>query len=147
MVDVDKFKHYNDSFGHPAGDEVLKTVGRLLNVNARDTDMAARFGGEEFAILLPHTDSQGALTVAERFRAAVEAGPWPQSAVTASFGVCTVLPGMRDPSELVDGADKALYAAKSGGRNRVAQAPPPLSADMPPPVHKKIVDTRLSQGV
>ena len=122
LLDVDRFKQYNDTFGHPAGDEVLRVVGRLLQEGGRETDYAARYGGEEFALILPDTDRAGAHVVAERLRAAIEAEPWPCRAVTASFGLSTLTPTMADRAALVAAADQALYASKSGGRNRATHA-------------------------
>ncbi len=123
LLDVDHFKRFNDKFGHPAGDEVLKTVSALLLENARASDLAARYGGEEFVVLLPNTDSAGAAAMAERFRGAIEAYPWEQQKVTASFGAATLTLSMAGPSELTAGADAALYHSKSKGRNCVTLAP------------------------
>lgn len=121
LMDVDKFKQFNDSFGHPAGDTVLKTVAQLLNDTARETDFVARYGGEEFVVLLSETDSQGAYEAAERFRLAIEQYQWTLRPVTASFGVATLTSSMLSAQELIDGADKALYASKQNGRNRVTR--------------------------
>ena len=117
IFDVDRFKDYNDTFGHPAGDEVLKRLAFVLEDQGRETDFFARYGGEEFAVLLPHTDSLGATIVAERLRAAIEAASWPGWPVTASFGTATLLPAMQDEMDLIAEADRALYAAKAAGRN------------------------------
>jgi diguanylate cyclase (GGDEF)-like protein/PAS domain S-box-containing protein len=117
MMDVDKFKSYNDTFGHQAGDEVLKTVAKLLTKAARECDLVARYGGEEFCVILPSTDAHGAVLAAERFRAAIEAFAWSQRPVTASFGASTVHEHL-NPEELLKDADLALYAAKEAGRNR-----------------------------
>jgi diguanylate cyclase (GGDEF)-like protein/PAS domain S-box-containing protein len=119
LLDVDHFKSFNDTFGHPAGDEVLKRLARILQDSARTTDIVARFGGEEFAILLPSTDFEGAINLAERFRRAVESVSWDRRPVTASFGVAACTPNMTEPSALVSAADAAMYRAKQGGRNRV----------------------------
>lgn len=119
MLDVDQFKEYNDSFGHQAGDEVLKTLAVVLQAQGRETDFFARYGGEEFVVLLPHTDKSGALKVAERLRIALQAILWPERAVTASFGVSTLVPAIQDEAGLVSAADAALYAAKIAGRNQV----------------------------
>ncbi|AGA25286.1 sensor domain-containing diguanylate cyclase [Singulisphaera acidiphila] len=119
MVDVDEFKRYNDSYGHQAGDEVLRAVATALQASARRHDTVARFGGEEFALLLLGADLTAAATLAERLRLAVEAGPWTDRPVTASFGVATVWPGCTSPLELVKQADQALYLSKRRGRNRV----------------------------
>lgn len=130
LLDVDHFKHYNDAFGHPAGDQVLRQVADLLQAGARATDVVARYGGEEFAVILPHTDQQNARTVAERFRSAIADFDWAGGGrvVTASFGVATLMPAHADRHALVDAADRALYAAKREGRNRVAVAQQSLLA-------------------
>jgi diguanylate cyclase (GGDEF)-like protein len=117
MVDVDEFKSYNDRYGHLAGDDCLRAVARAIaSTTQRSNDLIARFGGEEFTVLLPDTDADGALRVAERMRAAVESLGY----VTASFGVAAASSAERgDPASLVRAADDALYAAKAAGRNCV----------------------------
>lgn len=122
LLDVDGFKAYNDSFGHPAGDEVLRLLSSVLRSQGRETDFFARYGGEEFIIILPLTDAGGATVLAERLRAAVERTSWPQRRVTASLGAATLLPDMMDDAALVVAADQALYAAKTAGRNCVFHA-------------------------
>ena len=126
ILDVDYFKNSNDQYGHPAGDECLKIVAGCVNSGRRRSeDLAARMGGEEFAILLPNTGLRGAIAVAEAIRKTVAAqrlahlGGLPHS-VTVSCGVHALVPvdGMA-PQALVDAADRALYLAKSSGRNRV----------------------------
>lgn len=119
MLDLDEFKLFNDVFGHVEGDTVLKEVASVLCTEARETDFVARYGGEEFAVNLMETDSQGACEAAERFRSAIEGRPWPHRKVTASFGVATMTPWPHIPQELIEHADKALYASKAMGRNRV----------------------------
>jgi diguanylate cyclase (GGDEF)-like protein/PAS domain S-box-containing protein len=119
LIDVDHFKAFNDTFGHPAGDEVLKQIADLLNMTARNTDTVARYGGEEFAIILPETDFEGAMTLAERCRLAVETAPWSQRPLTISLGVATLTSIMVFPGALIQDADEALYLAKHFGRNRV----------------------------
>ena len=121
MLDVDNFKPYNDSYGHPAGDDVLKAVAYALQECARDTDTVARYGGEEFVLVLPQTDMEGAAAFAERLRIAVENHSWPMQAITASFGVA-VLWQEEGGAELIASADGALYRAKASGRNRVTCA-------------------------
>ena len=121
LLDVDQFKQYNDSYGHPAGDAVLMSVANTLQMGARDTDLVARYGGEEFVLILPQTDIEGASAFAERLRAAVERAPWPVRAVTASFGVAT-LRLAENGSGLITRADEALYQSKAAGRNRVTSS-------------------------
>lgn len=119
MLDVDQFKSYNDQFGHPAGDEALKVVARVLRDTLRGADVAARYGGEEFAILLPQTNSDEAAVIAERLRANVEAMTFPHRPVTVSVGVSTCSSDLCTTTGLIFAADKALYDAKHSGRNRV----------------------------
>ncbi|MBX7116266.1 MAG: diguanylate cyclase [Myxococcaceae bacterium] len=122
LVDLDHFKHINDTHGHPVGDAVLQRVARLLGNCVRETDFVARFGGEEFAALLPQTTAFGGRLVAERIREELQHGR-PSDAnpvVTASFGVAAFpLADVRTPAQLVHTADLALYRAKREGRNRV----------------------------
>lgn len=129
MCDIDQFKVYNDTFGHLAGDLCLKKVAAVLTAHLkRPADLAVRYGGEEFAILLPETDLEGAMVVASACRAHLEslALDHPASAhciVTMSLGVASVIPSRSTtPETLVERADRALYAGKSGGRNRVTSA-------------------------
>lgn len=125
MLDVDHFKRFNDSHGHLAGDDALRTLAQVLRRHLRPVDMAARFGGEEFVVLLHGVDQDGARRVAERLRADVAAAAVIPSSgdvaltITASFGVAALAPGMA-ASELLAAADGALYRAKDGGRDRVA---------------------------
>lgn len=122
LIDVDRFKAYNDTFGHPEGDEALKQVGSLLNSSVRSTDFVARYGGEEFGIILPNTDKDGALILAERCRRIVEAGPWSRRPVTISIGTTSHTTGSTSGATLISEADKALYHAKGAGRNCVSEA-------------------------
>ena len=119
LLDVDHFKAFNDTFGHPAGDAALCKVATVLQACARTTDFVARYGGEEFVLLLPETDAEGAVRAAERIRAALAEQAWEYRAITVSGGVATCTPDLDSPAALLETADKALYAAKAAGRNRV----------------------------
>ena len=127
LLDLDDFKAVNDSHGHPAGDAVLRAVGEILGAGVRHVDLAGRYGGEEFALILPETDLPGALKLAERIRVKLETAgaelPSGESLhVTASFGVA-VNDGLTAAEQLVAAADEALYAAKAAGRNCVHPRP------------------------
>ena len=119
LLDVDHFKGYNDQFGHPAGDEVLHIVAKILTNHARAVDFVARYGGEEFAVLLPTTDSDDARQVAERLRLAIAERAWPHRPVTVSLGIASLVPALMHHSHLLDQADRALYRSKACGRNCV----------------------------
>lgn len=119
LLDVDRFKEYNDAFGHPAGDELLERLGQLLRSNIRQGDFVARYGGEEFALILPATDLTGAALLCDKLRRTVEAEIWPFRPVTASFGCAQAANDETNPAALVECADRALYAAKANGRNAV----------------------------
>ncbi len=118
MLDIDHFKQFNDTFGHPAGDRVLRDVGSNLLAIVRGHDVVARYGGEEFVVLLPGTEADEAIDVAERIRSAIADHPWPSRKVTASLGVATSSIEVPDAATLVDHADRALYHSKQSGRNR-----------------------------
>jgi len=119
MIDIDHFKKINDTFGHQAGDEVLQRIARVLQRTTRQSDFVARFGGEEFVVLLPETPMLEGLQVAEKIRAAVAAEDLPNR-VTVSAGVATMpQPHIDSPDALIAAADAALYKAKESGRNRV----------------------------
>jgi diguanylate cyclase (GGDEF)-like protein len=118
LVDIDHFKSYNDSFGHLCGDELLRQFGKKLDDTVRISDCVYRYGGEEFAVLLPDTDANGALIIASRLRDAIAAAEWPSRAVTVSIGVASTA-GTVDGPTLVGLADKALYWVKEHGRNAV----------------------------
>ena len=128
IADVDHFKRVNDSYGHEAGDEVLRHVTRLLRERVRPADLCARFGGEEIVILCPRTGLEGARLLAERLREAVAASPLRHGGlditVTASFGVASHPRSVADSDGLLGAADEALYEAKRDGRNRVKVASP-----------------------
>jgi diguanylate cyclase (GGDEF)-like protein len=127
LVDLDDFKAVNDRFGHQTGDVALRALSDVFRASLRDVDLAARLGGEEFAVLLPETDGPGAAGVAERLRTTladleVEAPRGDKLGLTASFGVA-FYPEARSVDELLTLADTALYRAKAEGKNRVAVAP------------------------
>lgn len=119
LMDVDHFKQYNDTYGHQAGDEVLRRVAQILKQSVRDGDFVARYGGEEFAVVLPRTDTENAVQVAERLREAIASAEWTLRPITGSFGVASIRPDMETRREIIESADQALYEAKRGGRNRV----------------------------
>ena len=121
MVDIDHFKLINDNHGHAVGDEVLRQVAASLNSTARESDLVCRYGGEEFAILLPHTSIDEASVAADKFRQAIESLQFPQLTLTASLGVSTTGLGSTDPQTLLDEADRCLYFAKRNGRNQVSR--------------------------
>jgi diguanylate cyclase (GGDEF)-like protein len=136
LLDLDDFKGYNDAHGHLKGDEALKEVARLLLASTRRADIVARFGGEEFMVLLPEINGQGASVVAEKIRTAVEQYPFagrntqPGGKITVTIGLATYPTDSEDGLELVDLADRALYLGKQQGGNRVcasAEARPPDS--------------------
>jgi diguanylate cyclase (GGDEF)-like protein len=121
LLDLDRFKDINDSFGHAAGDVMLRSVSHLLTSLARQGDTVARWGGEEFVAVLPETDLPGARRFAERLRRTIEAHPVGEMRMSASCGIATMLP--EDTVEaLLGAADQALYQAKANGRNRTESA-------------------------
>ena len=130
LIDIDYFKQYNDHYGHIQGDDCLKRVGEVLGSAAtRARDLLARFGGEEFALVLPETDAAAALKVAERCRSLIFKEQMPHATspispiLTVSLGVNTIIPGHSDqPLAFVEAVDRRLYQAKQAGRNRVAAA-------------------------
>jgi diguanylate cyclase (GGDEF)-like protein len=124
LADIDNFKHVNDEFGHHAGDDVLRSFAQLIRLHVRDVDVPSRIGGEEFAILLSGTDSEGAVAVAERMRRSLSVVPVlltdeRRVRVTSSFGIAE-LAREQSGEDLMRAADAALYRAKAGGKNRVA---------------------------
>ncbi len=127
MTDIDYFKNYNDTHGHPGGDEVLKVFSELFSKDIRETDIAARYGGEEFIIILPETDAASASVIAERIRRDIEEHPFPQQEtqpggnLTASFGVSTFPEDGSTQASLLATVDKRLYRAKAEGKNRVCK--------------------------
>jgi diguanylate cyclase (GGDEF)-like protein len=126
LLDLDHFKKLNDTYGHPAGDEALRATARVLTQHLRKGDQAARYGGEEFVVILPGTEEAGALNLAERVREAIHSHrlvfEGARIAISASLGAA-VWPGDgKDPEALLGSADRALYASKQAGRNRVTAA-------------------------
>lgn len=125
LTDIDHFKKFNDTHGHTTGDAVLKGVAAVLSEEARNTDVVCRYGGEEMAVILPETDREGALQLAERFRRRIADRAFTDAegrgalSVTISIGVAVLDPSIEKRSVLIERADEALYAAKHGGRNRV----------------------------
>ena len=126
IADIDHFKRINDGSGHPAGDAVLRDLGALFQSVVRRTDVAGRYGGEEFLLIHPQSTATGAAQMAERLRAAIEAARFEASGecfkLTISLGVAEYDRSMTSARDLVAAADRALYAAKRGGRNRVMVA-------------------------
>ncbi|HEY5947988.1 MAG TPA: diguanylate cyclase, partial [Kofleriaceae bacterium] len=133
MLDVDHFKQFNDTFGHPAGDEVLRQLARVLNDTRRANDVVARYGGEEFAVILVDTAKFTAAKVAERVRERIAGHDFSDAAqragkISVSIGVATFPDDGSDAEGLVRAADTALYAAKRAGRNRVVLATEAMSS-------------------
>jgi diguanylate cyclase (GGDEF)-like protein len=120
-LDIDKFKEFNDMFGHPAGDEAIQQVSRIIETFTRPSDFVARVGGEEFAVILPCTDAQGAFIMAERLRLGVESSIWTKRQITVSIGLAQMSDILENSTNFTNAADKALYDAKRSGRNRVSR--------------------------
>jgi diguanylate cyclase (GGDEF)-like protein len=145
MIDVDHFKAFNDTHGHPAGDKILVMIARCLREGVRTIDVVSRFGGEEFAVILPETRKEEALEIGERLRLEVESvyfpgeETMPGSRLTVSLGVATFTEDARDLKGLIQKSDRALYQAKAQGRNRIVPYAPqrvvsePLGAPPAPP--------------
>ncbi|MCB1174384.1 MAG: GGDEF domain-containing protein [Leptospiraceae bacterium] len=124
FFDLDNFKQYNDQNGHRAGDEALQMIGTLMRLSFRREDMPCRFGGEEFAVILPETDTDGALLVANRFRQYVKEANFPGGSLTLSGGICHYPFHGQNPTELYLKVDAALYQAKEQGKDRILQCAP-----------------------
>ncbi|MBU2495111.1 MAG: sensor domain-containing diguanylate cyclase [Candidatus Omnitrophota bacterium] len=128
MLDIDFFKDYNDTFGHPTGDAVLAAVARIIQINIRNTDFAARYGGEEFCMILTETEKSGALLKAEEIRRRIEENQFlnekkqPTKNLTVSIGVAGFPEDAISKEALIKKADEALYRSKKEGRNRVSGA-------------------------
>ena len=119
MIDVDNFKQYNDTYGHPAGDTALMLVATVLKDTLRAADVAARYGGEEFAVLLPQTAAEEGRAIAERLRQRIERTEFPKRRVTISIGLAAYSNEFAEPKDWITAADMALYEAKGLGRNTV----------------------------
>jgi diguanylate cyclase (GGDEF)-like protein len=126
LFDIDFFKKINDSYGHNAGDAILKELGKLISSNTRSCDIAARYGGEEFALILPETSQTDAYELMDRLRSLVEKEIFYKKIkpikATVSVGVAQMESNDKNPLEFCERADKALYKAKNKGRNRVEKA-------------------------
>lgn len=128
IADIDRFKSINDTYGHDAGDAVLRQFANRIRAAVRGADLACRFGGEEFVVVMPDTDAAAATSIAERLRIAVETEPFMlhgqgrEIHVTASIGIATIGSSVQTPEQLLKQADQALYEAKHSGRNRVVAA-------------------------
>ncbi|MFG3452945.1 diguanylate cyclase [Stutzerimonas stutzeri] len=124
MFDIDHFKKINDSYGHQAGDAVIQATAELIRQSTRDADIAGRYGGEEFVVLLPDTDNGGAVTFAERLRRSIEAHEVAYEGQRIRFTVSLGIADLSQPTsgyaQLIERADNALYKSKSGGRNQVS---------------------------
>ena len=118
-MDIDHFKEVNDTHGHPAGDTVIRGVAQLLINQSRAYTVVARYGGDEFAIVLPSTPKAGALGYGERIKRIVASYPFPTGTVTISIGTATLPGDAESRDDLIGAADRALYRAKQEGRNRV----------------------------
>lgn len=137
MLDVDHFKIINDSYGHQAGDEVLRRLGALLRASVREVDLTARYGGEELAIILPEVTGRQAFVMAERLRRRIGGQTFTltpekqqpvQMAITVSLGVAALPEDAESPSALIDAADRCLYEAKRRGRNRTIRLQGPADS-------------------
>ncbi|CDZ37109.1 Response regulator PleD [Neorhizobium galegae bv. officinalis] len=128
ITDIDRFKSVNDAYGHDAGDEVLKEFAARVRSTVRGADLACRYGGEEFVVVMPDTDAMSAGAIAERLRSIIESQPFHLKTagimlnITASLGLACSTQGAETPEQLLKQADRALYEAKNGGRNRVVAA-------------------------
>lgn len=132
IFDIDHFKKINDGFGHPAGDEVIRKTAEIVNKSIRRSDVAGRYGGEEYVILLPHTSADSAQVLAERIRKKIENQPVfygsKEISYTISIGLADFDNTLSSPTHWIDCADQALYQAKQGGRNQICTYQYPASS-------------------
>jgi diguanylate cyclase (GGDEF)-like protein len=119
LVDCDNFKEYNDTYGHPAGDEALQQVGKCLSLGRQNADIVARIGGDEFVVVLPETELKGAFEVSKKIRAAVNRLTHLKCPITVSIGMAGFCKDMTE-DELIQQADMALYESKRKGKNRIS---------------------------
>ncbi|MFC1734833.1 diguanylate cyclase [Candidatus Hydrogenedentota bacterium] len=135
MIDIDHFKGFNDTYGHQTGDEVLRGISRIMQENVRNADIVCRYGGEEMAVIMPETDGESGMTMAEKLRSLIEKDIFlstegEQLSVTISLGVASYDRAFfKNKDELVEGADKALYQSKETGRNRATLYVADMDAD------------------
>lgn len=135
LLDIDNFKNYNDTNGHLMGDKLLTMFAQVLKTSVREQDIVSRYGGEEFAVILPHTDAERGMVVAEKIRQGVVgtdfpyADSQPMGHISVSAGVADTIEGVKTYQELIDRADRALYRAKESGRNRSLKYSPELDSD------------------
>ena len=149
MVDIDNFKQLNDTFGHSIGDEAIRRIGKVLREGTRGIDLAARIGGEEFAILLVETQLNSGMEVAERLRSSIENMAVPTAGnITASFGVAECPSCAQTALDILTVADRLLYQAKGSGRNRVV-GPETLESNSVAPGDVQVEESRasLSRGM
>ena len=118
MIDIDNFKAFNDTYGHQAGDSIIREISKIFRDASRKIDVVARYGGEEFGIILPITKKEEALILAERIRRAVETSPGLKN-ITISIGVSSFPEDGEKKEDLIAYADRALYKAKRSGKNRI----------------------------
>jgi len=153
LFDIDHFKQYNDTNGHLPGDELLKALSQILRENSREDELVGRYGGEEFIMVMPNVDRDGALLAAERVRGLIAGHPFvhadkqPSGRVTVSGGVAVWPLDGDDVETLLRQADDALYAAKREGRNRVcAWAPAGIGAEAEPARIERVVSNTLRES-
>ncbi len=147
-LDLDHLKVINDKFGHAIGDEAIKQIGQVLKNNARSVDIPARFGGEEFAVILPGIDKEGGLIAAERLRVAIETCYVKEAeTITASIGVATFLRQTDSLGELLEIADQAMYRAKKNGRNRVEVATKQEDQDWRPILMNTFIEMLMRHNI